>query len=67
MLLSLICFDEKPCVKIVLHIFQCLVAKKKKKINRKLFLVNIKSMTYFCRLFSTNIFLEKNSISWQAK
>ena len=36
-----------PSVKIIFHIFYCLVALKKKKVKGKLFLVNIKNMTYF--------------------
>ena len=45
-LLCSVCFDGKHCVKIVFHVFQCLVALEK-IIKGKLFLVNIKSMAYF--------------------
>ena len=41
-----VCFNEKHCVKIIFHIFQCLVASKK-LVKGKLFLLNVKDMVYF--------------------
>ena len=37
-----VCLVGKRSLKIVFYIFQCLVAQKKKMVNRKLFLVNEK-------------------------
>ena len=45
-ILCSICFDGKHCVKIVFHVFQCLVSLEK-MIKGKLSLVNIKSTAYF--------------------
>lgn len=53
--LRFVCFEGKPCVNIVSHVFQCLVALAKIS-QRKLSLVNRLSMAYFKILFSTKLF-----------
>ena len=54
-MIRFVCFDRKPCAKIIFCIFLCLVISEKKKVKGKLFFVNKKSMTYFKRLFSIKI------------
>ena len=44
-----VCFNGKLYVKIVFHVFQCLLASEKMS-QRKLFLVKIKSITYFLEI-----------------
>ena len=44
-----VCFNGKLYVKIVFHVFQCLLASEKMS-QRKLFLIKIKSITYFLEI-----------------
>ena len=61
-----VCFAEKPSVKIVFHIFQCLVAQKKPGQWKTIFgqqKTLIKIRLIFHRLFSKNFFWKTISLS----
>ena len=63
-----ICFSRKPYVKIVFHIFQCLIAQKKKNWLTENYFQSMKNPNknkafFFYRLFSKIFYFGKQSLS----